>query len=249
MLLSIPFCLTPNLNLSLSLLTLTKIKTMLRSIEGSIPMKKYNFGILIAVFGILILPNLSLAETLTVVPTTAASGNEAIVGMSTASCAGSQDVFFLFSPSGNNLNGNQSTNLACPVSSIGWSSTTPGFPTGLTPGNYTIAVTSNNGGGWQTGTNAICGSGATLSTCNSIVVASTTFVVSASSTPPASTTLNSSTFLNWQGILFVKTSETVAIGSSTITQTYDPMDLYWVLLTALIVIFGACYCVFHWMYD
>ena len=34
-----------------------------------------------------------------------------------------------------------------------------------------------------------------------------------------------------------------------VTQQYNPMDLYWVLLTALITIFGACYCVFKWMYD
>jgi len=60
--------------------------------------------------------------------------------------------------------------------------------------------------------------------------------------------LNSSTYFNWSHILFVRTTEIVQIGSSTITQIYDPINLYWLILTLLIAGAFAVYVIFKWMY-
>jgi len=54
-----------------------------------------------------------------------------------------------------------------------------------------------------------------------------------SSTPSASSTLSSSTYFDWSGIAFVKTDETVKIGSSTITLEYDPFKVFWIFMVIL----------------
>lgn len=48
-----------------------------------------------------------------------------------------------------------------------------------------------------------------------------------------SSTMASSTYFNWGGIAFVRTTETLQLGSSTITMSYDPFEDFWVFLVLI----------------
>jgi hypothetical protein len=208
-------------------------------------------------------PFLALAApSLSASPTSSVSGSEGSVNISFSGFP--YTGLYLFDPSGNAI----SPSTACVSSGITspqpWSGLN--FPTGNSAGTYTIAEA-----GWTTNCgnvayfNSVCSNtgGNTLSSCMAAIAGSgytnattsISFVITGgggggggSSTPISA--LNSSTYLNWSNILFVKTSETYGVSATdTITETYDPMNLYWVLLTAIIVISYATSCVVWWIYD
>lgn len=215
-------------------------------------MNKKCFGLIVVPLLLVASPVLA-ADSISASPSSVVSGSEGSVSITATSNQGYWQPW-LFSSTGTPMIAIATSSYA--NGSQSWTSVS--FPTGLGVGSYYIAALENNGsclgGGCPTNSYCSVGSGSRsscMSTYGSQYFETTFSVVSGSSTP--SSTFNSSTFFNWATINFVHTTEQDSISSTgtvtsiVVTQSYNPMDMYWVLLTGLIVLFAGTYCVYKWI--
>src|SRR5665213_3488903 len=97
-------------------------------------MKKY-LGLLIVPILLIAIP--ALADTITPSVSSVNSGSESGVTITTSACDNTSEALFLFDPSGNNVSGDGTTAMLCPISALGWTANYANFPTGLATGTYT----------------------------------------------------------------------------------------------------------------
>jgi len=205
-------------------------------------MKKYLF--LFLSLGIFLLPNVSFAASIV---TSASTYNNPMPSTATFTIDTAEVGVMVYDTFGvpiglyqiSGVIGVGSYEIGAPNYTTAIGSTYASFPSS-TKGTYTLLL--------QNGNTCWNGSLPNLTTClaDNQTIASTTFQI-------INATLASSTFLNWNNILLVQTKESIPVvtssTSSTIVESYNPMDLYWVLLSGLVTVSFGAYCIFKWMYD